>query len=176
MQPLEMQHDFDVLIKHTEKTFNTKDPAGTTLTKLGDEERERHEKMWGSGTVVESKSDDVAPIVLIRKQTGWIRWWKRLFCLSECRTLLGYFGWSYHVINLDLQTGYYQNEVYESDRKKRLSSWAQSTFQREMEFIFQGIQYDIRFRTVLKRTLSWLMSSKSGQHPHAARMYTHFLG
>ena len=132
------------------------------------EEEEHLKQMLSSGVVVPSTSEWASPVVLVRKKDGGVRWcidYRKLNELTlkdayplpnieECLdTLEGATVFS----TLDLQSGYWQIEVHEQDRCKTafvtkygLYEYARmpfglcsapSTFQRAMEGVLRGLQW-----------------------------------
>ncbi|KAK3097999.1 hypothetical protein FSP39_015198 [Pinctada imbricata] len=159
-------------VKHKIQTGDAlpiKQPVRRTPIGFKDEEKDHLESLIKSGIVVPSQSEWASPVVLVRKKDGGVRWcidYRKVNSVTtkdsyplpnieECiDTLAGATVFS----TIDLQQGYHQIEVDPDDRLKTAFitryglfeytrmpfglCGAPGTFQRAMEFVLRGLQWD----------------------------------
>lgn len=140
----------------------------TPLGFQGEEEKHLH-AMLEAGVITPSPSGWAAPVVLVRKKDGGVRWCVDYHCLNsltvkdayplpkteECLNIL---GGATMFSTLNLQSGSWQIAVDDKDRQKTafITNWglyeytcmpfglcnAPSTFQRAMELVLRGLQWE----------------------------------
>ncbi|KAL5011242.1 hypothetical protein ScPMuIL_011676 [Solemya velum] len=145
-------------------------PARRTPLGFQGEEKQHLDKLLANGTVVPSNSDWASPVVLVRKKDGGVRWcidYRRMndvttkdsYPLPNIEECLDTLAGASIFSTLDLQSGYHQIEMFPEDQKKTafitrygLFQYTRmpfglcggpSTFQRAMELVFRGLQWDI---------------------------------
>lgn len=144
-------------------------PVRRTPLGFQSEEEKHLQSMLKAGVITPSASEWAAPVVLVRKKDGGVRWCVDYRCLNsltikdayplpkieECLDVL---GGATMFTTLDLQSGYWQIAVDDKDRQKTafITKWglykytrmpfglcnAPSTFQRAMELVLRGLQWE----------------------------------
>ncbi|KAK6172537.1 hypothetical protein SNE40_016172 [Patella caerulea] len=159
-------------ITHHIDTGNAKpirQPPRRTPLGFQTEEKGHLRQLLDNGTVVPSTSEWASPVVLVRKKDGGVRWCidyrkindvttKDSYPLPNISDCLDTLAGASIFTTLDLQTGYHQIEVAPEDQNKTAFTTryglfeytrmpfglcgAPGTFQRAMELVLRGLQWD----------------------------------
>ena len=161
------------LVKHkidTGTALPVRQPLRRTPRGFESEEREYLHQQIEAGVLVPSKSPWASPVVLVRKADGSVRWCgdfrrvndltrKDAYPLPRIDSCLECLGSARLFSVFDLQSGYWQLPMDEGDQEKTAITTkyglfeytklpfglcsAPSTFQRCMEMVFRGVQWEI---------------------------------
>ena len=161
------------LVKHkieTGSAMPVRQPFRRTPRGFEGEEREYLRQQLEAGMLVPSKSPWASPVVLVRKSDGTVRWCgdfrkvndltrKDAYPLPRIDSCLECLGAASVFSVFDLQSGYWQLQMDERDQEKTAITTkyglfeytklpfglcsAPSTFQRCMEMIFLGVQWEM---------------------------------
>ena len=161
------------LVKHkieTGSAMPVRQPFRRTPRGFEGEEREYLRQQLEAGVLVPSKSPWASPVVLVRKSDGTVCWCgdfrkvndltrKDAYPLPRIDSCLECLGAASLFSVFDLQSGYWQLQMDERDQEKTAITTkyglfeytklpfglcsAPSTFQRCMEMIFRGVQWEI---------------------------------
>ncbi|XP_043972480.1 uncharacterized protein LOC122830832 [Gambusia affinis] len=144
-------------------------PVRRTPLGFQGEEEVHLKKMLADGVITPSASEWASPVVLVRKKDGGVRWCVDYRCLNnltikdayplpQIEECLDVVGGATMFSTLDLQSGYWQIAVDSKNREKTafITKWglyeytqmpfglcnAPSTFQRAMELVLGGLQWE----------------------------------